>query len=92
MSTPRSNSPDSSSSDLVINGRKISQIHAFVLSKLPNGEAREKYLREMIDYDTKTGKPGKDGGGGNKTKKAPAKNGELKSRTKGEKVMIFGED
>lgn len=39
-------------------GRKLSQIHTFVLSRLPNGEAKEKYLRELIDFDTKTHKAG----------------------------------
>lgn len=31
-------------------GRRLSHIHSFILSKLPSGEAKEKYLKELIDF------------------------------------------
>jgi hypothetical protein len=31
-------------------GRRLSHIHEFILSKLPSGEAKEKYLKELIDF------------------------------------------
>jgi hypothetical protein len=31
-------------------GRKLSHIHSFILGRLPSGEAKEKYLKELIDF------------------------------------------
>ncbi|CAD6199005.1 unnamed protein product [Caenorhabditis auriculariae] len=31
---------------------KISQIHAFILSRMPNGPAKDKYLRSLIHFET----------------------------------------
>ena len=35
----------------------MSQIHSFILSRLPDGEAKEKFLRSLIDFDTPGGPP-----------------------------------
>jgi hypothetical protein len=35
---------------LLPDGRKLSNIHGFIMNRLPSGEAREKYLRELIDF------------------------------------------
>src|SRR4051794_1069414 len=32
---------------------KLSNIHAFILSKMASGPAKDKFLRELIDYETK---------------------------------------
>ena len=31
---------------------QMSQIHSFILSRLPDGDAKEKFLRSLIDFDT----------------------------------------
>lgn len=40
-------SANSSGQDL----HKISQIHAFILSKMPEGEAKERFLRSILDLE-----------------------------------------
>ncbi|CAO4374096.1 unnamed protein product [Caenorhabditis nigoni] len=45
--TPNPLNKNSSGPDL----HKISQIHAFILSKMPEGEAKERFLRSILDLE-----------------------------------------